>query len=205
MTSRNPLVTGCERPRRTAAVAALAALCLATGCGSTSFIDDSSAAAAAGDEPSTSITVVEPTEPPPTVAPATLPDLHEVLARERFVPMGVALDRSGLDSVIDGLDEFVLLVPTGSSFASAGTDIGIELSTIMNNPRMLEAIIRYHIVPNPSTNQSWRTLNGATLDVKGSDPATIERVDGVEVLYQIPVDNGSVLVMPRLLLPAHDT
>lgn len=40
--------------------------------------------------------------------------------------MGVTLERSGLDNVIDGLDDFVLLAPTGAAFASSGADIGIE-------------------------------------------------------------------------------
>ncbi len=60
--------------------------------------------------------------------------------------MKVALERSGLDIVIVGLDDFVLLAPTGTAFASTGADIGFEYPTLMNNPRLLEAIMRHHIV-----------------------------------------------------------
>jgi hypothetical protein len=102
-------------------------------------------------------------------APSSLPTLHELLAQDRFVPLAVALERGGLDIVIDGLDDFVLLAPNGAAFASSGADIGVEYSTLMNDPRLLEAIMRYHIVADPSTNQSWRTLNGSALDVDGSD------------------------------------
>ena len=59
--------------------------------------------------------------------------------------------------------------------------------------------MRYHIVADPSTNQSWRTLNGSELDVDESRRHD-RTVDGVEVLDRIPVRNGTVLVIPRLLL-----
>ncbi len=128
--------------------------------------------------------------------------MDELLAQDRFVPLAVALERSGLDSLIDGLDDFVLLAPTASAFASSGADIGIEYSILMNDPRLLEAILRYHIVVDPSTNRSWRTMNGSALDVDGPEAEAIERVDGVDVLDRIQIHNGTVLVMPRLLLPA---
>lgn len=203
MTFLAHLVTGSNQTRR-AAAAALATICLATGCASTPLIDDgSSVAAAPVARPSDATIVGDSTAPTTTttIAPPTLPALHELLAQERFVPMADALELSGLDVVIDGLEDFVLLAPTGTAFTSAGADVGIESSTLLNNPQLLEAVIRYHIVANPATNQTWRTLNGAELDVSGSDPGMIERVDGVEVLYQVPVRNGVVLVMPRLLLP----
>ena len=189
---------------RRAGVVAIASICLATGCGSTPLIDDSSAAAAAVGEPTDATPVDESTAAAPatTTTSPSVPALQELLAQERFVSLAIALERSGLDAVIEGLDEFVLLVPTGTAFWSTGADIGIEPSILMNNPGLLEAVMRYHIVADPSTNQTWRTLNGAALDVTSSDPGTIERVDGVEVLYRIPVRNGVVLVMPRLLLPA---
>ena len=201
MTFLAHLLTGHNQSRR-AGVAALASICLATGCASTPLIDDGSGVAAAAlAKPSDATIVGELVAPTTTTAPPTLLPLNELLAQERFVPMAVALERSGLDVVIDGLEDFVLLAPTGTAFTSTGADVGIESSTLMNNPQLLEAIIRYHFVANPSTNETWRTLNGAELDVSGSDRGTIERVDGVEVLYQIPVRNGIVLVMPRLLLP----
>ena len=134
----------------------------------------------------------------------TLPTLHQILGQDRFVPLAVALERSGLDDVIDGLDDFVLIAPTSAAFASSGTDTGIEYPTLMNSPQLLEATMRYHIVADPSTNRSWRTLNGSALEVDGSDADTIERVDGVEVLDRIHVRNGTVLVVPRLLLPTRD-
>jgi uncharacterized surface protein with fasciclin (FAS1) repeats len=131
-------------------------------------------------------------------APSASPTLDELLAEERFVALAVALERSGLDGVIEGLDDFVLLAPTGTAFASAGADVGIDYSTLMNNQRLLEAVIRYHVVADPSVNESWRTLNGAALDVSASDTGTI---DGIEVIDRIAVRNGIVLVMPQLLLP----
>ncbi len=201
MTSLASLATGSHKVHR-AGAAAFAMICLATGCASTPLIDDSSSvAAAAVARPSDSTIAGDSTAPTTTSAPSTLPALHELLAQERFVPTADALERSGLDVVIDGLDDFVLLAPTGTAFRSTGADVGIESSTLMSNPPLLEAIMRYHVVANPSTNETWRTLNGAELDVSGSDPGTVERVDGVEVLYQIPVRNGIVLVMPRLLVP----
>lgn len=196
------LGTACNHTRRAAAAVAFASICLATGCTSTPFINDSSAAAAAADAAPSEATIVGEPPAPTTTAPPTLLALDELLAQERFVPLAIALERSGLDDVIAGLDGFVLLAPTGTAFGSTGTDIGIDSSVLMNNQRLLEAVMRYHIVADPSTDRSWRTLNGAALDVRGSDPGTIERVDGVEVLYRIPVRNGSVLVVPRLLLPA---
>lgn len=181
---------------------------LATGCSSVSSIDGDPAAAAAAS--SRASTTGESTAPVGSAAPASplgpplpdrqaLPTLDEVLAEEQFATLAAALESTGLDKVIDDLDDVVLLAPTGSAFASAGADVGIEYSTLMNNPGLLEAVLRYHVVADPSVNVSWRTLNGAVLDVTASDLSTI---DGVEVLDRIPVRNGIILVMPRLLLPA---
>jgi hypothetical protein len=214
-------VTLSSQPRLVA-IGALASICLAAGCGDARLINDRSASADIGD----GATVTVPVAPPATsasvgpsapigpsspvdaapgtvdfVPPSSLPTLAEVLADEQFVAMSVALERSGLDVVIDGLDGFVLLAPTSSAFASAATDVGIDFSTLMNDTRLLEAVIRYHVVANPSENESWRTLNGAFLDVDAANAGTI---DGVDVVERIPVRNGIVLVMPQLVLPASE-
>ena len=191
-------VTGCNRSHRAMAVFALASLVLTTGCASAPSLDDASPAVEAAN-------VSPGGSPVTTTSPATdgasLPTLNDVLAQDRFVPLAVALERGGLDQILDGLDDFVLLAPVSAAFTSSGADIGIEYSRLMNDPRLLEALLRYHVVANPSTNQSWRTLNGSALDVDGFDADTIVRVDNVEVLDRIHVRNGTVLVMPRLLLP----
>jgi uncharacterized surface protein with fasciclin (FAS1) repeats len=196
-----PVMSVSERTQRRIATLVFASIGLTSGCSSGSSIDDASPAAAAeigsGETPSV------PASTLPAASPA-LPTLHELLAQDRFVPLGVALERGGLDTVIDGLDDFVLFAPTGTAFATSGADIGIEYSTLMNDPRLLEAILRYHIVADPSTNQSWRTLNGGALAIDGPDADTIKRVDSVDVLDRIPVRNGTVIVVPRLLLPALD-
>ena len=193
-------VTGRDRTRRAIAIVALASVGLAAaGCSSAGSIDGGSPAAAAaptgsGETPA----VTESTEPD---AAPTLPTWYELLAQDRFVALTVALERSGLDNVIDDLDNFVLLAPINSAFAASGTDIGIEYASLMDDARLLEAILRYHIVADPSTNQSWRTMNGASLDVNPQGAGTIERVDGVDVLDAFPVLNGTVVVIPRILLP----
>jgi uncharacterized surface protein with fasciclin (FAS1) repeats len=194
-------VTHLDRNRRVAALVALASIGLVTACTSASPIDDGSAVAAAAAESDTPISAESSA---PTTSPS-LPTVHDLLAQDRFVQLGGALQRSGLDTVIDGLDEFVLFAPTDAAFLSSGTDIGIDYSTLMNDVRMLEAIMRYHIVADPSTNRSWRTLNGLSLDVEGSADDTIERVDGVEILDRVPVRGGTVVVVQRILLPTSET
>jgi uncharacterized surface protein with fasciclin (FAS1) repeats len=196
---------------RLVAIGALASICLAAGCGDDRLINDRSAAADIGDgaivtvpvAPTASAGPSAPVDAAPgtvdVVPPSSLPTLAEVLADERFVALSVALERSGLDIIIEGLDSFVLLAPTSAAFASAGTDVGIDFPTLMNDTRLLEAVIRYHVVANPSENESWRTLNGAFLDVDAANAGTI---DGVDVVERIPVRDGVVLVMPQLLLPA---
>ena len=187
-----------DRARRAIAVAALGSVGLATGCSSGPSIGGGSPAAAAvrSDE---SVRVVASTTPS---TPSSLLTLQELLVQDQFVPLGVALQRSGLLNVIDGLAEFVLVAPTGEAFASSGVDVGIEYSALMNDPRTLEAIMRYHIVADPSTNQSWRTLNGSALDVDETDIESIQRVNGVAVVDRIGVRNGTILVVTRLLSPA---
>jgi uncharacterized surface protein with fasciclin (FAS1) repeats len=192
------------------AAVALVSVCLAAGCTDAGLLDNSSAAAAPSESveatiagssvPTAAALSVVPSSSVPSSpsAPSASPTLDELLAEERFVALAVALERSGLDGVIEGLDDFVLLAPTGTAFASAGADVGIDYSTLMNNQRLLEAVIRYHVVADPSVNESWRTLNGAALDVSASDTGTI---DGIEVIDRIAVRNGIVLVMPQLLLP----
>ena len=193
-------MTACDRRRLAIATVAFVSIGVVTGCSSAPSVDGATpAAAAAGFEETAMSTTSIGTNAPPSV-----PTLDALLLEDRFVALAVALERSGLDIVIDGLDEFVLVAPIGTAFASSGADIGVEYSTLMNDARLLEAILRYHIVADSSTNQSWRTLNGAALDVDGSAADTIERIDGVEVLDRIPVRNGIILVMPRLLLPVPD-
>ena len=189
--------------RRALTTVAAVSIGLLAGCSYTPSLRD--APAAAGDVSSDVTTDSESTTSTPATS-ATLPPaalgLPDLLTQDRFVPLAIALERSGLDEVISELDDFVLLAPTGTAFAASGADVGIEYLPLLNSPQLLESILRYHVVADPSTNESWRTLNGAELDIKGSDPVTIERVDGIQVLDQIRVRNGVVLVMPRVLLPA---
>lgn len=186
----------CCNPIRAALTAAIISIGLATGCTSVPSIDGSPAAAAV--EPGAAATATASTV---SVSPPSLPGIAELLAQDRFVPLGVALRRSNLDTLLDELDEFVLVAPIGEAFASSGADIGIEYSMLMNNTQVLEAIMRYHVVSHPSTNPSWRTLNGSAIDVDGSAADTIDRLDGIDVLDRIQVRNGTILVVPRLLLP----
>ena len=201
MTSPGPhLLTGADRTRRAIAAVAFASICLTTGCASVRSIDDATSAEAAaavesGETPIVAASTV-PTAPPPS-----LPALSDLLAQDRFVALGVALDRSGLLDILGGLDDFILFAPSDAAFASSGADIGIEYPTLMNDTRLLEAVLRYHIVADPSANQSWRTLNGAALDVDGPDSDTIEHADGVDVVDRISVQHGTVLVLSRLLVP----
>jgi hypothetical protein len=215
-----PLVTVSTQTRR-AVAAAVTSVCLAAGCSGAGLMDDSSAAAAPAPSvdaaitgggsiaPVASVAAAQPAIAPPLpvvpslpTPPPALPTLQELLAEEQFLPLAFALERSGLDDLIAGLDEFVLIAPTETAFATGGADVGIEYSTLIDKPRLLDAFLRYQIVADPSTNESWRTMNGAPLDVEGTDPATIDRVNGVAVVERIPVRDGTVLVMPRLLLPA---
>ena len=189
-----------DRARRAIAVVALGSIGLATGCSSGPSIGGGSPAAAAVGSDGSVLVVASATPS----APSSLRTLQEVLVEEedQFVPLGVALQRSGLLKVIDGLADFVLVAPTGEALASNGVDIGIEYSALMNDPRTLEAIMRYHIVADPSTNQSWRTLNGSALDVDETDIESIQRVNGVDIVDRIGVRNGTILVVTRLLVPA---
>lgn len=188
--------------RRYRAIAALASVSIglvaASACSYAPRIDTTPTAAAAAESsaPPTSTPTTEPN------GPSVLPTLDEMLAQDRFVPLAVALERSGLDQAIVNLENFVLIAPTDAAFKSSETDIGIQYPTLMNNLGLLEAVRRYHIVARPSTNDSWRTLNGSLLDVDGPTVANIRNVDGIDVLDSIPVRNGTILVVSRLLLPA---
>jgi len=208
MTCPGPhLVSGGDRIRRGIATVAFASICLASGCASVRSIDDATSAEAAAAAGSGDARIVAASTVPtvPTTPPASLPALSELLAQDRFVALEVALDLSGLLDDIDGLDDFVLFAPINTAFASSGADIGVEYPILMNDTRLLEAVLRYHIVADPSTNQSWRTLNGAPLDVEGPDLDTIEGADGVDVLDRISVQHGTVLVISHLLYPSTES
>lgn len=202
MTSWADLTVDRDLIRKVFTAAAFASIALATGCSSVPSLYGEPSAAAAEATETGETTHTASTEP---VAPASLPDLQELLIEDRFVPLAVALQRSGLVTVLDGLDDFVLVAPIGDAFASSGADIGIEYSTLMSDSQLLEPIMRYHVVADPSTNPSWRTLNGYAIDVDGSEPDTIDRVNGIDVVDRIHVRNGTVLVVPRLLFPAPES
>ena len=199
------LVSSSERTRRAIAAVAVVSICLATGCASVRSIDDATSAEAAAAAGSAETPIVAASTLPAAPPAPSLPALSELLAQDRFVALGVALELSGLLDVVDGLDDFLLFAPIDAAFASSGPDIGIEYPTLMNDTRLLEAVLRYHIVADPSTNESWRTLNGAALDVAGPDLDTIEGADGVDVLDRISVQHGTVLVISHLLYPATES
>ena len=169
---------------------------LAPGCSRAPSIEDTASAEAAAVDAG-----VAPDPTIPTTPPTALPTIDVILSQDRFIPLSVALERSGLREMIDAQDEFVLLAPIGAAFASSAADTGIEYSLLMNNAGLLEAIMRYHIVVGTPTGREWRTLNGASLSVDGSNPHTVGLVDGIEVLEAISTRNGTVLVIPRLLVP----
>ena len=195
-------MTYLQSVRRVVAVVALASSGLVAGCAYAPPIGDSKAAAAGAVESSgTTIDDETSSTTSSTMTPLSL-TLPDVLAQERFTALSVALERSGLDAVIAELDSFVMFAPTDTAFSSAETDVGIGYFPMLNNAQLLDAVLRYHIVATPDTTGSWRTLNGATIAVQGSDPETIRYVNGVEVLERIQVRGGIVLVMPRVLLPS---
>ncbi len=190
--------------RRAVVTVVFASLGIATACSSVPSINEASPVAVRAESGEVPIGTAS-TAPDAFVRDESLPTLDDVLAQDRFVPLAVALERTSLDNVLADVDDFVLFAPTADAFASSATDIGIEYSTLMNDTRLLESILRYHIVTDPSTNRSWRTLNGSLLDVTGSATDSITSVDGVDVVDRVHVRNGAVLVMPRLVLPTSNS
>ncbi len=172
---------------------------LATGCSAGNSTENGSG----NDGPADAVRSVDAADTDATVATTlSARSLGDLLAEDEFVPLGVALERSGLDAVIEELDRFVLFAPTAAAFSSSGPDVGIEFPTLMNDPTLLDAVMRYHLVADPASNLGWRTLNGASVDVDGAAVDAIERVDGVDVLDEIEVRNGTVVVISQLLVPA---
>jgi uncharacterized surface protein with fasciclin (FAS1) repeats len=138
----------------------------------------------------------------PSGAHAGAPDLSEVLTQDRFDALQIALERSGLDATLGSLDNFILFAPVQTAFAASGSDIGVDYMSLLGQPQLLDAVLRYHVVADPPTSASWRTLNGAFIDVDTSQSGAIVDVDGTVPLEQIPVRNGLVVALPRVLLPA---
>jgi len=190
-----------RRRRFSAGHVVAAAIALTTIAGSACSDGPSTARSAPSDTSTTSA--------PGTTLPSTpsgvhegAPDLSEVLTQDRFDALQIALERSGLDAKLGSLDNFILFAPVQTAFAASGSDIGVDYMSLLGQPRLLDAVLRYHVVADPPTSASWRTLNGAFVDVDTSHSGAIVDVDGTVPLEQIPVRNGLVVALPRVLLPA---
>lgn len=121
----------------------------------------------------------------------------------RFTTLVAALEATGLDAALTGVDPLTIFAPTDEAFSKlpAGT-----VGSLLENPEALSKILLYHVVSgdrdlaNLLTERSVATLNGAKVHIWNW--GRLYFVNRSYVLEQdLLADNGRVHAINRVLLP----
>ena len=113
-----------------------------------------------------------------------------------------AIEAAGLKSTFAGPGPFTVFAPTNEAFANVDQNV---LSTILENPNILESVLKYHVLAGTQCSaglvtSSFKTLNGG--DVQVVVEGTDVEVNGAEVVSaDVSVSNGVVHLIDTLLIP----
>jgi uncharacterized surface protein with fasciclin (FAS1) repeats len=102
-----------------------------------------------------------------------------------FTTLVKALDQSGLDSVLNGSDEFTLFAPTDAAFVALRNRFSLTEAQLLGLPELTDTL-RYHV------------LSGAALSTGLSDGMAATTVQGKDVRFEVDGDavkiNGANII-----------
>ena len=111
------------------------------------------------------------------------------------------LDQSGLTATLRSSGPFTLIAPNDAAFTQVDP---AKLAAITQDPELLKAVLRYHLVPKRISTQDVAT--GTVTTMEGS-PLTLKASSGLPTINDLTVikgaraTNGTVLVVGTVLLP----
>jgi transforming growth factor-beta-induced protein len=207
-----------ESFRRTAALAAVAALTLAA-CG-----DDAADEGATTTAPAAGEATAEPTAEAPadTTAADTTAAAGDTTAAAAdggtivdvavgagtFTTLVAAVQAAGLVETLSSPGPYTVFAPTDEAFAAALTSLGLTADELLADTATLTSILTYHVVEGevPSSQvvtlngQDVATVNGATVKVT-VEGDTVKVNDATVTAVDVEASNGVIHVIDSVLLP----
>ncbi len=143
---------------------------------------------------------------PATKMPAAMPacmTITDLVGNDpQFSTLLTAVQAAGLEDTLKG-GSYTVFAPTNAAFAKVPSD---ALSSLLNDPAMLKAVLLYHVVPGKvSAKQvmslkSAKTANGATVAVRVNGSKVM--INGATVIKaDVMACNGIVHVIDTVLMP----
>lgn len=119
----------------------------------------------------------------------------------RFSILQQALEKTGLDNVLDGTDSFTLFAPTNKAFETFFEKLGVN-SIDELSAAQLEPILRHHVLSGQVKEGKQQTLNkNADLNLETSGgKIRINGNAGVDGA-KIETSNGTIYPVDRVLIP----
>lgn len=136
--------------------------------------------------------------PPSTVS------LYKITVEDsyNFSILRAAIERAGLQDLLNGTAEYTLFAPTNAAF----TDAGYSLATIALTPKeTLIAILKNHIIAGKQSSANF--TGSSQKSTLGTDKILIQQVGGAVyvnggniISYDVAASNGYVQVINKLLI-----
>ena len=139
----------------------------------------------------------------PTVPPRAASILQTARAAGSLGTLVTAIDRAGLNGVLEHEGPYTVFAPSDEAFAKLPDG---AVQSLLAAPDTLADVVNYHVVPGRMTAAdivgriSAETLQGEDLAISNNGAI---RIDGARVVSgDIEASNGVIHVIDRVLLPA---
>ncbi len=134
------------------------------------------------------------------------------VASGQFKTLTAALGAAELVEALNGETEYTVFAPTDAAFEALEREKPGTIATLLRpeNKKMLQAILKYHVVKGKvpaskvTTMSTATTLQGQRLDIKASSMGV--KIDEAKVTKtDIQCSNGIIHVIDKVMLPVTDT
>lgn len=139
----------------------------------------------------------------------TPPTITEIVnANEDFSTLGVALEITGLDALLDAPGTYTVFAPTNAAFEALPDGV---LDALVNDPDTLSGVLAYHaagevlFAADVVALDSITTLNGQDITVEVIDGNVVLNGVAMVVTPDIEASNGVVHVIDAVLIPPEPT
>jgi len=148
-------------------------------------------------------TAVPPTPLPSTPTPAKKDLVETANAAGNFKTLTALLETAGLVDVLKGQGSYTVFAPTDDAFAQLSPD---SLDALKKDPKKLEALLKYHVVPGAvkssdlATLTETKTLEGAPVSITVNDNTTTIN-DAKMTKPDVESSNGVIHPIDKVLVP----
>jgi uncharacterized surface protein with fasciclin (FAS1) repeats len=124
----------------------------------------------------------------------------------KFSMLVAALKAANMVETLKGDGPYTVFAPTDKAFAELPDG---ALDALLNDPKKLAAVLKYHVVPGVVTAdevgqiKSAKTLNGQTVAITSKDDQVM--INGAHVIgADIMCRNGVIHVVDKVILPTEE-